>query len=280
MSHPVNSYEFLKVADLLSIRAAIRSNAYTGHTAGLAKQRLQANLVIMPVEYALDFMRFCQRNPKPCSLVGVSDTGNPMMFTLGTDIDVRTDAPSYNVYKEGHLEGTFTDIVDLWCDNFVAFALGCSFTFEYALQQAGIPLWHIDKNKVAPMFRTNIQTVPAGLFCGEMVVSMRAIPDDKLELAQEISRQYSLSHGAPVHLGNPDMIGIANVANPDWGDQMPIKEGETPVFWACGVTPQVAIEYAGIPTCITHTPGHMLITDVDGCCEVPIIENPTLRKVA
>ena len=232
----------------------------------------------MPVEYALDFMRFCQRNPKPCPLVGVSDTGNPMMFTLGGDIDIRTDVPAYNIYRDGRLEGSANDISSLWRDNFVAFALGCSFTFEYAMQQAGISLWHIENNKVAPMFRTNIQTVPAGPFSGEMVVSMRAVPDDKLELAGKISRRYGFAHGAPVHAGNPAMIGIADIADPDWGDVAPIEEGQTPVFWACGVTPQVAVERAGIPICITHKPGHMLVTDVDGYCEIPIIQHSTGGK--
>lgn len=270
MSDPVASYESLRTADLPAVRAAIRSHAYGGQTAGLASSRLQANLVVMPEAYALDFMRFCQRNPKPCPLVGVSDTGNPMMFTLGEDIDIRTDVPAYNVYRDGRLEGAVTDILDLWRDDFIAFALGCSFTFEHAIRQAGIPLWHIEKNKITPMFRTNIQTVPAGPFDGKMVVSMRAIDDDKLALVEEISRRYPLAHGAPVHSGNPAAIGIAGVGNPDWGDAAPVEEGQTPVFWACGVTPQVAIEHARIPICITHKPGHMLITDVDGRCEVPI----------
>ncbi len=279
MSNSANSYQSLRTADLPSVRAAIRSNAYTGHTAGLARLHLQANLAIMPVEYALDFMRFCQRNPKPCPLVGVSDTGNPMMFTLGEDIDIRTDVPAYNIYRDGRLEGSTNDISDLWHDSFVAFALGCSFTFEDAIQRAGVPLWHIEKNKVAPMFRSNIQTIPAGPFCGEMVASMRAIPDDQLALVKEISRRYALAHGAPIHSGNPATLGIADIAAPDWGDAAPVEAGQTAVFWACGVTPQVAIEYARIPICITHKPGHMLITDVDGCCEIPIVKNPTNGRV-
>lgn len=273
-----HSYDTLRTADLPSIRAAIRSNAYSGQTAGLAGHHLQANLVILPVEYALDFMRFCQRNPKPCPLVGVSDTGNPMMFTLGEDIDIRTDVPAYNIYREGVLTESRHDISELWRDDFVAFALGCSFTFEYALQQAGIELWHIEENKITPMFRTHIQTIPAASFCGEMVVSMRAIADDKLELVREISSRYPLAHGAPIHAGNPSAIGITDIARPDWGDVAPIEAGQTPIFWACGVTPQQAIAHAKIPLCITHKPGHMLITDVDGDCEISIIKNLINRR--
>jgi uncharacterized protein YcsI (UPF0317 family) len=267
------TYEDLASADLQSVRMAIRMGAYSGHTAGLASGYLQANLVILPKEFALDFMRFCQRNPKPCPLVGVSDTGNPMMHTLGRDIDIRTDVPAYSVYSNGRLESSVTDISDLWRGDFVVFALGCSFTFEHALQMAGISLWHITENKTVPMFRTNIPTQPAGLFSGNMVVSMRAIPTEKLDLTNEISGRYPLAHGTPIHIGNPAEIGITDLNQPDWGDAAPVEDGHVPVFWACGVTPQVAVEQAGLPTCITHKPGHMLITDVSESAETPIITN-------
>lgn len=261
------SYEDLRKSDLISVRDAIRANTYRAHTAGLGDGFLQTNLAIMTEDHALDFMRFCQRNPKPCPLVGVSDTGNPMMFTLGGDIDIRTDVPSYNVYRNGVLDGTTDDLSQLWQDDFVAFALGCSFTFERALQQAGIPLWHIDNNVTVPMYRTSIATVPAGVFAGEMVVSMRMIAPEHLARVRDICRLYPHAHGTPLHVGDPKDIGITDLSEPDWGDAVPLESGKTPVFWACGVTPQVAIETAKLPVFITHKPGCMLITDISELAE-------------
>ena len=264
-------YESLKNTSIDVVRKVIREGRYTSHTAGLASGFLQANLAIMPERYALDFMRFCQRNPKPCPLTGVSDTGNPMMTTLGRDLDIRRDVPAFNIYRNGVLDGSVLDITDYWADDFVAFALGCSFTFEHAVQKAGIDLWHIVHNRTVPMFRSNIQTVPAGPFSGSMVVSMRMIAEEKLELVTEISRKYPLAHGGPVHWGDPAKIGIQDLAKPDWGDAVPVEEGKIPVFWACGVTPQVAIEKARMPICITHKPGHMLITDIAEDAEIPVL---------
>ena len=264
-------YESLKNTSIDVVRKAIREGRYTSHTAGLASGFLQANLAIMPERYALDFMRFCQRNPKPCPLTGVSDTGNPMMTTLGRDLDIRRDVPAFNIYRNGVLDGSVLDITDYWADDFVAFALGCSFTFEHAVQKAGIDLWHIVHNRTVPMFRSNIQTVPAGPFSGSMVVSMRMIAEEKLELVTEISRKYPLAHGGPVHWGDPAKIGIQDLAKPDWGDAVPVEQGKIPVFWACGVTPQVAIEKARMPICITHKPGHMLITDIAEDAEIPVL---------
>ncbi|WP_299847997.1 putative hydro-lyase [uncultured Roseovarius sp.] len=272
------TYETLKGRSVAAVRDAIRNGCYSSHTAGLGAGMLQANLAIMPTSHALDFMRFCQRNPKPCPLSGVSDTGNPMMFTLGEDIDIRTDVPLYNIYRDGRLDATVTDITEFWRDDFVAFALGCSFTFENALQQAGIRLWHIDNNTTVPMFRSGIDTVPAGPFSGKMVVSMRMVPEERVTQAAEISRKYPLAHGAPVHWGDPAEIGIDDLSRPDWGDPAPIQDGHVPVFWACGVTPQVAIENAGLPICITHKPGAMLITDVSEFAEIPNYQNNTIFK--
>lgn len=268
-------YEALKNRRLVEVRAAIRSGSYRSHTAGLGRGHLQANLAIMPEAYALDFMRYCQRNPKPCPLTGVSDTGNPAMFTMGRDIDIRTDVPAYNVYRDGRLADTVEDISDIWQDDFVVFALGCSFTFEHALQKAGVALWHIDNDKTVPMFRSSIETVPAGPFRGKMVVSMRAIPKQRIAEVVEISKRYPLAHGGPVHWGNPADIGITDLSKPDWGDPAPVPESHVPVFWACGVTPQVALEAAQMPICITHKPGHMLITDVAEDAEVPVLVPPT-----
>ncbi|MEO1678763.1 MAG: putative hydro-lyase [Pseudomonadota bacterium] len=253
------------------VRAAIRAGRYRAHTAGLAAGFLQVNLAILPEAYALDFMRYCQRNPKPCPLSGVSDTGSPILHTLGRDIDVRWDVPAYNVYREGRLAGSVEDLADLWRDDLVTFALGCSFTFEHALLKAEIPVWNVSQNKTVPMFRSALDTVPAGSFRGKMVVSMRPIPEHQVEEARTISARFPGAHGAPVHAGDPSEIGISDVTSPDWGDAAPIGPGEVPVFWACGVTPQVAIEAAALPLCITHKPGHMLVTDVPEDAESPIL---------
>lgn len=264
-------YDAMKQECPADLRGAIRAGRYRSHTAGLGAGYLQANLAIMPERWALDFMRFCQRNPKPCPISGVSDTGNPMMTTLGRGIDIRSDVPAYNIYRNGKLDGTVTDIAALWQDDFVAFALGCSFTFENALIRAGIPMWHIENDTTVPMFRSNIDTVPAGPFGGRMVVSMRAIPAGKVAAAAEISGRFPIAHGAPVHHGDPAAIGIADLSRPDWGDPAPVPEGHVPVFWACGVTPQVAIERAKLPICITHKPGHMLVTDVPEDAETTVL---------
>lgn len=266
----MTSYQSFR-REIEALKQAIRRGEYTSHTAGLARGYLQANIVIASVEFALDFMRYCQRNPKPCPLIGVSDTGNPKMWTLGADIDIRTDIPSYNIFRDGELAGTATDIADLWADDLVAFALGCSFTFEHALLEAGIDVSHITNDTTVPMFRTNIPTVPAGPFRGDMVVSMRMIPSQRVGEAIAISRRYPLAHGSPVHVGNPEAIGIVDVRRPDWGDPVPVPPAHTPVFWACGVTPQAVIRNARLPMCITHKPGHMLITEVPDDAEVPVV---------
>ena len=264
------SFEDLRDANQQTVREVIRAGNYQGHTAGLAKGYLQANLVIVEDVYALDFMRYCQRNSKPCPLVGVSDTGNPMMTTLGSDIDIRTDVPSYNIYRNGQLTDSFGDITHLWQDNMVAFALGCSFTFDHAISQARFSLWHVENNRTVPMFKTTIQTVKAGPFSGPMVVSMRSIAANRLDEIKAISARFPLAHGAPVHWGDPAAIGINDITTPDWGDPSPVEDGEVAVFWACGVTPQAAIMRAELPLCITHKPGQMLITEISDTAETPI----------
>ena len=262
---------FLRHRSLTEVRSAIRTGSYRSHTAGLGLGYLQCNLVILDRAHALDFMRYCQRNPKPCPLVGVSETGDPMMRTLGGDIDIRTDLPAYNVYRAGKLDQIVTSIEDIWTDGFVAFALGCSFTFERAMIEAGIPVWHVENDRTVPMFRSNIDTVSAGPFGGKMVVSMRSIPATRVDEVREISNRYPMAHGAPVHVGDPTEIGVEDVARPDWGDPSPVGPGEVTVFWACGVTPQVALEAANVPLVITHKPGHMLITDIPEDAEVPVL---------
>ena len=246
--------------DTAKVRAAIRSGSYVGQTAGLASGKLQANLVILPAEHAASFETYCLENPRPCPLVGKTDVGNPDWRTLG-DIDIRSDVPSYNIYRDGVLDRSVTDITDLWQDDWVAFALGCSFTFEAALLRADVPVPHIAANRTVPMYRTNIETTPAGPFRGGMVVSMRRIPQGKVKLAEETSAKFPWAHGAPVHVGDPDALGIRDIAQPEWGDP-PVGDG-IPVFWACGVTPQNALANAKLPLVVTHTPGHMLITDIE-----------------
>jgi uncharacterized protein YcsI (UPF0317 family) len=259
MRTTIEHSELLK-QDVAGVRAAIRSGDYGGQTAGLASGKLQANLVILPSDHAPSFETFCLENPRPCPLVGKTGPGDPNWTALG-DIDIRSDVPSYNVYRDGVLDCSVADITDLWQDDWVAFALGCSFTFEAALLRAGVPMHHIAADRTVPMYRTHVETKPAGPFNGGMVVSMRRIPEDKVTLAQDTTAKYPWAHGAPVHVGDPDRLGIRDIEDPEWGDP-PIGEG-VPVFWACGVTPQNALANAKLPLVVTHTPGHMLITDIE-----------------
>lgn len=263
-------------ADLLNVpaprmRAAIRSGAYTGQTSGLATGKLQCNLAILPEAYALDFLRFCQRNPKPCPLVGVGDTGNPFLPTLGHDIDIRSDVPKYRVFRDGALSEEVTDISHLWADDLVTVALGCSFTFENALMREGIPVRHVEMGRNVPMYSTNLPLAPAGPFGGKMVVTMRPIAADKVAQATSISARFPQAHGAPVATGDPANLGINDLSTPDWGEAVEVKPGEVPVYWACGVTPQNVLLKARLPICITHAPGHMLVADVAEDAETTIL---------
>ncbi|MFT5785351.1 MAG: hypothetical protein ACI9KK_000697 [Ascidiaceihabitans sp.] len=265
------SHSDLKATSAEQVRAAIRSGAYDGHTAGLAAGKLQCNLAILPERYALDFLRFCQRNPKPCPVVGIGDSGVPYLPTLGNDIDIRSDVSKYRVFRDGTFSDEVTDIADIWSDDLVTVALGCSFTFENALLRNGIPVRHIESGLNVPMFRTNIDLTPAGQFSGQMVVTMRPIPAAQVEQAREISSRFPQAHGTPIAVGDPAQIGISDLGQPDWGDAVEIKTGEVPVYWACGVTPQNVLLDAKLPICITHSPGHMLISDVAEDAETTIL---------
>lgn len=255
-------FEELRGKSIQKARPHIRNGAYTGHTAGIGPGMLQGNLAILPESLALDFARFCQRNPQPCPLIGMSDTGNPMMHTLGDDIDIRTDVPRYRIYEHGELIDEVIDITEHWRDDYVAFVLGCSFTFEDALMSEGINLRHIKQNKTVSMFITNIETSRAGPFEGGTVVSMRPLSISDAVRASAICARFPHAHGAPVHIGDPSEIGIKDINIPDFGDPTEFMDGEVPVFWACGVTPQNAIRSARPAICITHAPGSMLVTDV------------------
>jgi uncharacterized protein YcsI (UPF0317 family) len=243
-------------------RLRIRSGDFSGPTVGLAAGNVQANLVILPKALAHDFLRFAHANPKPCPVLAVSEPGDPGLPSLGKDLDIRTDLPKYRVWRRGELREEPLDIRHVWQDDLVSFALGCSFSFEQALVEEGIELRHMTCGSNVPMYRTSIRCMPAGRFAGPLVVSMRPLaPADAIRAIQITSRFPSV-HGAPVHIGLPEAIGIKDLATPDYGDSVPMREGELPVFWACGVTPQAVIAEAKPDFCITHAPGSMLITDL------------------
>jgi uncharacterized protein YcsI (UPF0317 family) len=243
-------------------RHAIRSGGWTGHTSGAAPKFVQGNVVILPAALADDFLRFCQRNPKPCPVLAFSEPGDPRLPRLGDDLDIRTDVPRYRIWRKGELVDEVTDIRALWRDDLVTFVIGCSFSFEQLLIDAGIPLRHVAQGRNVAMFRTNIQTVPAGPFHGPMVVSMRPVsPSDAIKAIQVTARVPAV-HGAPVHLGDPALIGIADLQRPDFGDPVDILPGDLPVYWACGVTPQAVVMETQPDFCITHAPGAMLVTDL------------------
>ena len=230
-------------------------------TSGIANGYVQGNLAILPEKQAADFHRFCQLNPKPCPIIGISDVGNPKIPSLGIDLDIRTDLPRYRVWRNGEVLDEPTDIMAHWRNDLVAFVIGCSFSFEEALMAEGLPIRHIEREVRVPMYRTNIQCQSAGPFAGPMVVSMRPFKPKDAIRAVQITTRFPSVHGAPVHLDKPGMIGIRNLDEPDYGDAVPINEDEIPVFWACGVTPQSVMLTSKPEFCITHYPGSMLVTD-------------------
>jgi len=244
------------------VRKRIRQGTWTSHTSGLASDHVQGNVVILPNALASDFLRYCQRNPKPCPLLAVSEPGSAQLPSLGDDIDIRSDLPRYRVWREGVVVNEPTDISPLWQDDLVTFVLGCSFSFEQALLEAGLPLRHISQGKNVAMYRTNIQTQGAGVFSGPMVVSMRPMKAAAAIRAVQVTSRFPNVHGAPVHLGDPSLIGINDLNVPDYGDAVEVMDDEIPVFWACGVTPQAALVQARPTFCITHAPGAMLVTDL------------------
>lgn len=243
-------------------RLRIRQGAFTGPTSGLAPGNVQANLVILPKDLAHDFLRFAQANPKPCPTLAVSEAGEPRFPTLGADLDIRTDIPRYRVWQDGELVAEPTDVTDIWRKDLVSFAIGCSFSFEEALLEDGIEVRHITLGCNVPMYRTNIPCTPAGVFRGPLVVSMRPMKPAAAIRAVQITSRFPSVHGAPVHIGLPQSIGIADISKPDYGDAVPVAADELPVFWACGVTPQAVIASVKPEFCITHAPGSMLITDL------------------
>ena len=243
------------------LREQIRAGRHTTVTTGMARGHLQANLAILPADWADEFAAFCAANPKPCPLIARSEPGDPALPTLGREIDVRSDLPRYRVFRDGVAVSEETDITALWRDDLVAFALGCSYSFEAALLDAGVPIRHIEQGKKVCTYRTGLDTVPAGRLHGRMVVSMRNFTVPNAIRAIEITSRFPRVHGAPIHFGDPAAIGIADIDKPEFGGEPDIRPGEVPLFWACGVTPQTVIEAARPPFCITHKAGHMLVTD-------------------
>ena len=244
------------------LRELIREGRISRNTGGMAPGHVQANLAILPVDLAFDFLLFCQRNPKPCPLLEVVEAGSAEPRETAPGADLRSDTPKYRVYRHGEMVDETADVSEYWRDDLVSFLLGCSFSFETAMERAGIPLRHIEAGTNIPMFVTNIETTPAGAFSGPMVVSMRPIPKDLVVRTVQVTSRFPGVHGAPIQVGEPEAIGISDVLAPDLGDPVEIREGEVPVFWACGVTPQAVAMRSRPPLMITHSPGHMFITDL------------------
>jgi len=244
------------------VRLSIRDGTLRGNTASCAPGYVQGNVAILPANLAEDFRRFCVLNPKPCPLLAVGEPGDPALLELGDDIDIRIDVPAYRVFRHGALVEECGDILSHWRDDLVTFILGCSYSFEEALLKAGLHLRHHEQGTTVPMYRTSIATEPSGDFGGAMVVSMRPFRPADADKAYEITGRYPRVHGAPVHVGDPQAIGIADIMRPDFGEPAVLRDGEIPIFWACGVTPQVAIERAKPDLFISHAPGAMLVTDL------------------
>jgi uncharacterized protein YcsI (UPF0317 family) len=230
-------------------------------TAGWSHGYAQANLIAVPVDWAYDVLLFCQRNPQPCPVLDVTDPGSTTTI-LAPDADLRTDLPGYRVWQDGELVDEPTDVTGLWSGELMTFLIGCSFTFEAMLADAWLPLRHVEQGRNVPMFRTNRMCRPGGRLHGPMVVSMRPIPAELVDTAVRLTGRMPAVHGAPVHVGDPAALGIADVQRPQFGDAVRAEAGDVPVFWACGVTPQAAVMASRPPFAITHQPGHMLITDV------------------
>jgi uncharacterized protein YcsI (UPF0317 family) len=244
-----------------ALRAVVRAGEHTGPTAGLCPGYTQANLVALPEADAFDFLRFCVANPKPCPVLDVSDPGSPEPAQMAPGADLRTDVPRYRVFRDGELVDEPLDAREVWRDDLVAFLIGCSFTFERALLAEGLPIRHVEQGLNVPMYRTSVDCTPAGRFSGPLVVSMRPMTPEQAIRATQITSRYGPVHGAPVHVGEPSAIGIEDLGAPDYGDPVEVRDGELPMFWACGVTPQAVAVASRPQLMITHAPGHMFVTD-------------------
>ena len=244
------------------VRQLIREGKITGQTSGMCDGYAQGNLLVLPMEQAYDFLLFTQRNPKSCPILEVGDVGSRLVKKMANMGDIATDIPKYRVWENGVMTGEYTDVSHLWRDDFVYFLIGCSFSFEGELMEADVPVRHIEEGRNVPMYITNIPCQPAGVFQGNMVVSMRPLPYDQIVKSVLVTGSMPKVHGAPVHIGEPAAIGIRDIHTPDFGDSVTIRPGEVPVFWPCGVTPQAVLMASKPAFAITHAPGHMLVTDV------------------
>jgi len=231
-------------------------------TTGVAPGLVQCNMICLPREWAWDFLLYAQRNPKPCPVLDVVEAGGHTSV-LAPEADLRTDVPLYRIWRNGTLAAEVPDACAAWAEHpdLVTFLIGCSFSFEGALMQEGIDVRYISQRVNVPMYLTNKACRPAGRLHGNMVVSMRLIAPHRVADAVRISARFPSVHGAPVHIGDPALLGIKDIHQPDFGDAVQIHLGEVPVFWACGVTPQAAVMASGVPFAITHAPGYMFVTD-------------------
>lgn len=244
------------------LRTEIRNGTFRDATSGLCPGYVQANLAIMPARYADDFAQFCRLNQKACPVLAVSKPGSFQLPELGDDIDIRTDVSGFVSFKDGALHSEHGTLLDVWQEDLVTFAIGCSFSFDYLLSSSGLPVRHNEMGAISPVYVTNVPNKKSGPFGGELVVSMRPLSISQTILAIEITSRHSHVHGAPVHFGDPTSIGIPDIQSPDFGGPVLIHQHELPVFWACGVTPQRAIMSAKLPLAFAHKPGHMLVTDL------------------
>ncbi|MFB9531945.1 putative hydro-lyase [Nonomuraea roseola] len=229
-------------------------------TAGWCDGWTQANLIAVPESLAGDLKLFAERNPQACPVLDAGEPGATSTAIFNGDL--RTDLPGYRVYREGRPVADLDEVVEHWRADLVPFLIGCSFTFEAALARAGVPVRHVELGVNVPMYRTSVACAPAGVLHGPLVVSMRPVPEALVATAIEVSGRYPRVHGAPVHVGDPAAIGIGDLSRPDFGDPIPVRPGEVPLFWACGVTPQQAVMASGVEYAIGHLPGHMAITDL------------------
>ncbi len=243
------------------LRQLIRKREWTGLTSGAAPSFVQANLVMLPEAEAFNFLLFCTRNPKPCPILDVLEPGQAAP-SIASDADLRTDLPRYKIFEKGEVVTEVEDVSDYFDERTVSFLLGCSFSFENAMLDAGLPIRNLAEGKNVSMFITNIQCRPAGPFSGPMVVTMRPMTPEQAVRAVQITTRFHLTHGAPVHVGLPEKIGVRDLNRPDFGDPVTIHPGEIPVFWACGVTSQLAVTSAPLDRVITHAPGHMFVSDL------------------
>lgn len=244
------------------LRSQIRRGIFRSPTSGQCPGYVQANIAILPAQYAADFAEFCRRNPKACPVLAVSEPGSFELPELGEDIDIRTDISGYVSFLGGKHHEELQNLSDVWQDDLVTFAIGCSFSFDHLLASAGLPVRHLEMNVVSPVYVTDVANESVGPFSGELVVSMRPMSVSQTIQAIEVTSRHPRVHGAPVHFGDAGAIGINDIGRPDFGEPVFIREQEIPVFWACGVTPQRAILSAQLPLAFAHKPGHMLVTDL------------------